>query len=146
VFTARYGLLPYFFSSPLFIPSVQYRLQVHVCRQHKMTVYHLTCEAIFQWIPSDNIDPRSIYENLVGKPVGLKRFNLLGTGSTSRMDVSSFGSVNSLALQLVLNSQRTQTSDMRLAWAAVSVTFLPFNVAKTAPSLYNEDYISSFKG
>jgi hypothetical protein len=39
----------------------------------------------------------------VGKSVGLKRFNLSGPCSSSRMDVSSFGCVNSLALQLVLN-------------------------------------------
>jgi hypothetical protein len=43
-------------------------------------------------------DRPPLYENLVGKSVGLKRFNLPGPCSSSRMDVSSLGCVNSLAL------------------------------------------------
>jgi hypothetical protein len=43
-------------------------------------------------------DRHPLYENLVGRSVGLKSFDLLGPDSMSRMDVSSFGCVNSLAL------------------------------------------------
>jgi hypothetical protein len=63
----------------------------------------MTWWAIFQWISSNQTDPHSIYENLDGKSVGLKRFNPPGPCPSSRMDVSSFGCVTSLALQLVLN-------------------------------------------
>ena len=42
------------------------------------------------------------YENLVVSSVGLKRFNLLGSSSSSRMGMSSLGCVMSFSRYLVL--------------------------------------------
>jgi hypothetical protein len=43
-----------------------------------------------------------VYENLVVSSVGLKRFNLLGSSSSSRASVSSLGCVMSFSRYLVL--------------------------------------------
>ena len=42
------------------------------------------------------------YENLAVSSVGLKRFNLLGSSSSSRAGMSSLGCVNSFSWYLVL--------------------------------------------
>jgi hypothetical protein len=49
-------------------------------------------------LKSNRTPPPSIYENLVGKSVGLKRFNVPGSCLSNMMDVSPVGCVNSVAL------------------------------------------------
>jgi hypothetical protein len=70
------------------------------------TIQYMSCTAISQWIFSDHMFTylwKDIYENLVVKSVGLNLFSLLGSSSSSGLDVSSFGCVVILSLYLTLN-------------------------------------------
>jgi len=65
----------------------------------------MTCGVIYHWIFSHQMFPYlwyGAYENLVVSSVGLKRFNLLGSSSSSRAGVSSLWCVISFSRYLVL--------------------------------------------
>jgi hypothetical protein len=70
------------------------------------TIYYMSCRVIFQWIFCNRIFSylwNVIYENLVVKSVGLNRFNLQGSSSSSSGDASSFGCAVVLSVYLTPN-------------------------------------------
>jgi len=84
------------------------RLQVQLTFSNlkSYTIYYMSCRVISQWIFFNHMFTylwNDIYENLVVKYVGLNRFSLLGSSSSSSVNASLFGCVVILSLYLTLN-------------------------------------------
>ena len=84
-------------------PPVYYRLLAHLTLYPTLIAHDLWSNIPLNVLTSDILVPvYGTYENLVVSSVGLKRFNLLGSTSSSRTGMSSLGFVISFLWYLVL--------------------------------------------